>query len=417
MSYEAERNAIGCLLLDNSCIEKVYEVLSPEKFENATLGRVYGVVKDAYDKGQQVDEQLICFQMSDINQENLMKMLVDSVEHSTTSVLIDKYAKQINDEYKTRQLKKLVTIIPETGSIDKQLENISKAVDTLRNDSKQSSSTLKELVREYSSKRFVEGREQGVRIGIRSVDNILQGVDPGDICLVCARPAVGKTAFALQIALNTAKEGYRPHFFCLEMSKEQMYDRLVAHESGINMTRIRRAIKYIGEEENLFKQANKTLEDLPITIDDDIYTVSKMKAAVKRSGSNLVIIDYAQLIKAESNYKGNRAAEVGDVSHSLKQMAKELGVPIIVLCQLNRVMDETKEPSMNEIRESGDFEQDASIIILLWNTKEDRTEKGCKVDKNRNGTTGKVKLNYIGKNFLFTEEDFVETNEATPFDD
>ena len=417
MSYEAERNAIGCLLLDNSCIEKVYEVLSPEKFENATLGRVYGVVKDAYDKGQQVDEQLICFQMSDINQENLMKMLVDSVEHSTTSVLIDKYAKQINDEYKTRQLKKLVTIIPETGSIDKQLENISKAVDTLRNDSKQSSSTLKELVREYSSKRFVEGREQGVRIGIRSVDNILQGVDPGDICLVCARPAVGKTAFALQIALNTAKEGYRPHFFCLEMSKEQMYDRLVAHESGINMTRIRRAIKYIGEEENLFKQANKTLEDLPITIDDDIYTVSKMKAAVKRSGSNLVIIDYAQLIKTESNYKGNRAAEVGDISHSLKQMAKELKVPVIVLCQLNRVMDETQEPSMNEIRESGDFEQDASIIILLWNTKEDRTEKGCKVDKNRNGTTGKVKLNYIGKNFLFTEEDFAQTNEATPFDD
>lgn len=417
MSYEAERNAIGCLLLDNSCIEKVYEVLSPEKFENATFGRVYGVVKDAYDKGQQVDEQLICFQMSDINQENLMKMLLDSVEHSTTSVLIDKYAKQINDEYKTRQLKKLVTIIPETGSIDKQLENISKAVDTLRNDSKQSSSTLKELVREYSSKRFVEGREQGVRIGIRSVDNILQGVDPGDICLVCARPAVGKTAFALQIALNTAKEGYRPHFFCLEMSKEQMYDRLVAHESGINMTRIRRAIKYIGEEENLFKQANKTLEDLPITIDDDIYTVSKMKAAVKRSGSNLVIIDYAQLIKAESSYKGNRTAEVGEVSHSLKVMAKELGVPIIVLCQLNRVMDETKEPSMNEIRESGDFEQDASIIILLWNTKEDRTEKGCKVDKNRNGTTGKVKLNYIGKNFLFTEEDFVQTNEATPFDD
>ena len=98
-------------------------------------------------------------------------------------------------------------------------------------------------------------------------------------------------------------------------------------------------------------------------------------------------------------------------------MAKELKVPIIVLCQLNRVMDETKEPSMNEIRESGDFEQDASIIILLWNTKEDRTEKGCKVDKNRNGTTGKVKLNYIGKNFLFTEEDFVQTDEATPFDD
>ena len=415
MSYEAERDTIGCLLIDNEVIERVDGILSPEKFENATLGRVYYEVKQAYDKGQRVDERLICFQLSDLDSDYVNQLLLDCYENATTSVFIEKYAKQVNDEYKARQLSNLLNMNPDAKNIDEQLKNLCSSVEVLQSDRTSTQRTMKQLVKEHSANRFNENKKQGIKLGISELDNMLNGLDGGDVALICARPAVGKTAFLIQLARNVAGQGIGSHVFSLEMTNEQIYDRFIAHESGISLTRIRRGISYVNNEEELFTGANKRLEDLPLFFNDDKYTVTDMRAELRKSGAKIAFIDYAQLIHPESYYKGNRVAEVGQISHALKQLAKDLDIPVVVLCQLNRVIDETKEPSMNEIRESGDFEQDASIIMLLWNTKEDKTEKGIKVDKNRSGETGKFKMNYEGKTFTFSTN-FVSSDEETPFD-
>ena len=236
-------------------------------------------------------------------------------------------------------------------------------------------------------------------------------MDKGDVVLVAARPAVGKTAFATQIALNTSKT-HCTALISLEMTNEQLYDRIIASESGIELNRIRRACNTNSTEWDIFESANESLGKKKLVLVDDITTVSEMYMFLKRKGAEIAVIDYAQLIKPESRYKGNRYAEVGDISHGIKQMAKKLNIPIVLLTQLNRVADETKEPTMAEIRESGDFEQDASVIILLWNKTEDKKEKGVKVDKNRNGETGKITLNFDGRVMKFTE--FAKVEE-TPF--
>ena len=415
MSYEAEKDTIGCLLINEDAIEKVYGILSPEKFENPTLGRVYYEIKKAYDNGQKIDERLICFQMADIDSEFLLPLLIECANDAPLTVNVEKYARQINNEWKVRQLGNLMNINPEANDIDEQLKSLEKSLSELQSDRVSSQQTMADLVRQNQDQRFNEDKPQGIKFNMRELDDILNGVDGGDIFLLCARPAVGKTAFMLQMALGVAKQGKTAHIFSLEMTNAQIYDRLVAHESGISMARIRRATNYLGEEEKSFTGANKTLEELPIVFNDDIYKVSEMKQEIKKSKADIVFIDYAQLLRPESNYKGNRMAEVGQISHSLKQLAKELNIPFVVLCQLNRVVDETREPSMNEIRESGDFEQDASIITLLWNTNDDRTEKGVKVDKNRSGETGKYKTGYDGKTFTFGTL-FKPKEEETPFD-
>ena len=137
--------------------------------------------------------------------------------------------------------------------------------------------------------------------------------------------------------------------------------------------------------------------------------------SLKRNKVDIAIIDYLQLIKPESRYKGNRYAEVGEVSRSLKKLSQKLDISIVALCQLNRTVDEFKEPSMNELRESGDFEQDASQIILLWNLDDKRERKGLKICKNRNGELGNCEMEFDGKTMKFIDSEW-KGGEDSPFD-
>jgi replicative DNA helicase len=198
--------------------------------------------------------------------------------------------------------------------------------------------------------------------------------------------------------IHLAMEGVSSVMFSLEMSLGEIYNRLAAYESGISQSRIQRSTSFNGMEPKYFDAGNEALRVLGkrMTFYDDLYTVPEMRRASK--GYEVVIIDYAQLIKPTGSYKGNRYAEVGEISHSLKRMAKELNVAVVLLAQLNRVSESTgtKEPNMSEIRESGDFEQDASQIILLWNLEEDGKTKGVKIAKNRHGERGKTRLTFDG---------------------
>ena len=219
--------------------------------------------------------------------------------------------------------------------------------------------------------------------------------------------------------VTDTKAGKRVSLFNLEMSNEQLFQRLIAHESGITLSRIRGATALNGREESeLFDSGLESIKELGerLRMCDSMFKVSHMAAEMRRHKSDIAIIDYAQLIKPESDYKGNRTAEVGQISHSLKMTAKRLKIPVIVLAQLNRLSTttKTKEPTMSELRESGDFEQDADKIVLLWNKTEDKKLKGVKVEKNRMGNTGKIEMRFDGAIMKFDEVEFVGAYES-PF--
>ncbi len=186
------------------------------------------------------------------------------------------------------------------------------------------------------------------------------------------------------------------------------------------MTRIRRAVKFLGDEEKRFKKANDALAGRSnIVISTGAKTVSEIRAESRHMGFDVIVIDYLQLIRSDTFYRGNRVAEVGAISKAIKALAMELQIPIILLSQLNRASEgrETREPSMSELRESGDIEQDASVIILLWNMSEDdRSKKGCKIEKNRQGETGKMELRFDGDQMRFRDAgEWQEPAEECPF--
>ena len=212
--------------------------------------------------------------------------------------------------------------------------------------------------------------------------------------------------------------GKRIGYFNLEMPENQIYERFVSAVSGIGLTRIKRAINFTGDEKPRFDRANEILETKDqIVVTTGSQTVNSIKSLCKNAGYDIIIVDYLQLIKPEGRYRGNRFAEVGEISHALKGIATDLNIPVIVLSQLNRasVGREDKEPTMSELRESGDIEQDASVIILLWNLDDEGKKKGCKIEKNRQGKTGTVKMEFNGDQMKFVE--LTDVNGFEPIDD
>ena len=226
--------------------------------------------------------------------------------------------------------------------------------------------------------------------------------------IIGARPAVGKSAFVTQMTLQFTGQGKRVGFYNLEMQEKQMYERFVVCRSGIGLTRLRRAKRFLGDEQERFREANEYLSGQEVIINTGGRTVGQIRNESRHMGYDVLIIDYLQLLRSDVKYQ-NRASEVGAISKALKEMAMELNIPVIALSQLNRLSEikENKEPTMAELREAGDIEQDASIIILMWNLSEDRTKKGLKVDKNRQGELKKIVLEFDGNLMCF-----LETNET-----
>ena len=410
MSYEVEKSIIGCILFDNNTMGSCMGLRS-EMFSSQVLGMIFDKAKEKYSNGEPIDPVTIRQEIteSDIQKEYVDEAIASSINSAYLSTNIRDYVKALE---KKSRISDLNDFFRKTKITANNLDEVTAKMRYFAEDTEASDDgiTTSEMISRYKDKRFKEGRDQGISIGYPKVDSILTGIDGGDVCIIAARPGVGKSALTTEISLNIAKTGKRVVMFNLEMSDEQIYDRMVAHESGLELSRVRRATKITDREYELFEQGNEELEKLKnnLKVFVDKYTISEMEPYMRKA--DVVIIDYAQLIKAESRYKGNRYAEVGETSRRIKMTAKRLNVPIILLAQLNRKSDETSEPSMSELRETGDFEQDASQIILLWNLDEDGKRKGVKVDKNRQGKTGKTELAFDGNTMSFTDPEHI------PFD-
>ena len=431
MSFLAEQNIIGSLLIDKTSIDSIYGKISPEMFTSELLGRIFLEFQRGYDNHYDVNPVTIMQKISsDVFPEGIVREeLKDCAINTVTSTEIASYADVIAKDYKAQNLTKIITDIRvSSDKVNEQISSLISDLESLQDNKTSQMATMPEIVNECKGNYFVDKGEEKNYIGFPKLDDLLGGLRGGDVIVIGARPAVGKSAFVTQITSNLADRNKRIGFYSLEMQKEQCYERFVVAKSGIGLTRLCRAKNFLGDEKERFDKANVYLENKDnIIITVGSKTVGEIRSESRHMGYDVIIVDYLQLVKVDKAYRGNRYAEVGEISHAFKALAMELNIPIIILSQLNRVSEgrETKEPTMAELRESGDIEQDASVIILLWNiSADDESKKGCKIEKQRQGKKGKVVLNFNGDLMQFEETDesvkeaqsWKKLDNSTPFD-
>ena len=429
MSDLAEKTVIGCLLMDNKELYQIYDLLKPDMFQDPVLKEIYREILKLYDIGQPANLVTVtqAVESESYTREYITQVLRDCALLPYTSTELKSYAESVVRDYKAEVFRNILTRTQVTAAgVEYQIADTIQELEALKRSEKNKSKKLTAIVSEYQDQYFQERKEEKLYTGFSKLDEITGGLEGGDVIVIGARPGVGKSAFTSQIILEMAKAGKRIGFYNLEMSEKQVYERLLSNQSGIRLNRIRRAIQFLGDERERFERANKTLGKMDILISSGTKSVSEIRNECRHQELGCIIIDYLQLVRADTRYQ-SRASEVGAISKAIKALAMELNVPIIALSQLNRTseMRETKEPTMGELREAGDIEQDASIIILLWNLdNEDKTRKGLKVDKNRQGELGKIVYRFDGNEMRFqeTEEElkskdgFKTVRTPTPFD-
>lgn len=418
---QAEKIVIGCLIEDPKLVGDIR--LEPDMFTDDLYRDIYTHILQGYENHKAVTDTTIEEALvSDIRPSYFLRTaMADCVGCVATIEELKPNADIIKDEYKTRLAGEYINnfrFIP--AKVDEQIADLVILLEALRDSREVISIRASDMVDKFKDQYFCD-KPEGVRTGLEGLDETLGDLVGGDMIVIGARPSVGKSALVTQIATHMVKnQGKRVGFYNLEMQDQQIYERLLAAESGISLRRIKRALAFTGDEKERFERANENIKKLytGLVINTGAKKISDIRAESRHMDYDIIIIDYMQLIRPEDRYKGNRIAEVGQISHDIKALAMELNIPIIALSQLNRLSagKETKEPTMAELRESGDVEQDASIIMLMWNLTEDRTVKGLKVDKNRQGEVGKEKLKFEGNLMRFTEDgsEWTEAEEDIP---
>lgn len=411
MSYIAEQHVIGSLLMDfENTMPKICNILNAKMFKSELLGRIYTEFRRGYDNNYDVnvaviDQRVKCEQYTS---QMIMQEIKSCMSETMTSADVVSYAEVMESDYLTDTATQMISTIKFTSSdVKGQIGTLLNSLESLVDVKKFNIKSLAQIVDEQKGKYPIQNTDNLLNIGFEKIDETLGGLEGGDMIVIGARPAVGKSALVTQITTNLARQGKRIGFYNLEMQEKQVYERFVASQSGIGLTRLRRALKFNADEQRRFNDANEVLANQEnIILTTGSKSMSEIRAEVKHMDYDIIIIDYLQLLKSDKTYKGNRTAEVGAISKAIKGLAMELNIPIIALSQMNRVseMKETKEPTMSELREAGDIEQDASVIILMWNLlDDDKSVKGIKIEKNRQGTTGRFVLNFVGDLMKFEE--------------
>lgn len=403
-----ERQLIGSLLIDQSRYKDV-EYISSEMFSESILGDIFSLYEHA--DNEEVNRHYIVSKIGLESFFGLGNLLEELVKEHDARVSDTYCADVIFDNYRVREINKYlshkVITAENVETISTELKDILTNLE--KPDRESDIETLSDLT-QLKDNYFTPKNEKRLKTGFKDIDKAISGFDNGDMTIIAARPGVGKSAFALQIIRKFGRDGIKTGYFNLEMAKKQIYERSVASASGIDLNRIRLGTNFLNNEKELFDEGNAQLEkERNVYIISGIQTINSIRKIQKKIGFDVIVIDYLQLIKSEGKRNGNRIAEVGDISRGIKGIASEFDIPIIALSQLNRASEQyrDKEPTMSELRESGDLEQDASTILMLWNSNpDDKSEKTLKVEKSRNGCLDRVKLYFDGKHMTFSINDY-----------
>lgn len=423
---EAQRSIIGSILVDpEHCLPKLYGILEPEHFTYLKLRKTYKAILYLYGTGTPITSVTVADVIDDPRDE-FLELLKECSDTIVTSTQITFYADILIRNWKERRFREILKG-PKGKDLSEQVTDVINNLDDLMANKKSNIKSLEEVFFENRDS-FFAPKPEGMNTGINFVDNLIGWIEDTDLVCIAARPAVGKSAFAMQIALNIAVSGKKVQYYSMEMSNVQVLQRIVAKLGKIDFKRVRMADKFIGDEVLRFQEAEDQIRNISGKFnicDESGKTVGQIRNECKYiEDLGVIIVDYLQLMKPEKNYQ-NRATEVGTISRGLKQLASELHVPIIILSQLNRASEgrQGKEPNMADLRESGDIEQDCNTILMLWNKNDDDLSiKGLKVEKARQGQTGKGTLKFDGMHMKFYETEykkpkgFIPVDEPTPFD-
>ena len=429
-SLEAEQAVLGSILIDSRCVADIVGIVSPEDFYLKQNREIFETIYTMFNFSQTIDPVTVLNKMKELGvyQDNSRDYILQLMEITPTAANAARYANIVREKAMLRGLAQAATDISETvysevGTASEMLESAEKKIYGLRkgerNDSLEHIGTVLHKVFDHLTELSQsDSAIPGLSSGLRDLDTKINGLNKSDLLLVAARPAMGKSAFALNIAVNVAKKYNKTvAIFNLEMSREQLAMRLLASESFIEMQKL--ATGKLNEEEwGKLCMASAALSQTDIRIDDNpSVTVADINAKCRRLDNlGLVVIDYLQLMQGSGYGKNseNRVTVVGEISRSLKIMAKELNVPVVCLSQLSRAVESRtdKRPILSDLRESGAIEQDADSVMFLYRDEyynENTEDKGlaeCIVAKNRHGETGTVKLQWFGPYQTFSDREW-----------
>ncbi len=420
-SLEAEQSVLGAILIDRETIIEIAEFLQPQDFYRQAHGSIYRSMLDLFERREPVDLVTVSESLErteDLEQVGGRSYLSQLSNQTPTAVHAVQYARIVERKAVLRNLIGAAGKIAGIGYEDPA--EIQEAIDRAESELFQVSNRritagfaqLRELLHSaYDRLDYLHahrGELSGISSGFMDLDQLTTGFQKSDLIVVAARPSVGKTSFALNIAEHAAvREKKTVGVFSLEMSKEQLVLRLLSSVANIDSKRLRSGFleemdfARIAPAMNDLSEAALYIDDTPNITSMELRTKARRLQA--ESGLDLVIVDYLQLMQATTtNRDANRVQEVSEISRGLKALARELSIPVIALSQLSRQpeMRESKEPRLSDLRESGAIEQDADLVVFLYREKEKAGEEAdldgevinVKLAKHRNGPTGDIQL-------------------------
>jgi replicative DNA helicase len=419
-NFEAEQSFLGSLMLDKDAIIKVADLVRVKDFYKDDHNAIYEAMLELYEEREPIDVLSLSNKLEEKNLldrvggSSYLASLVNTVPSASNIV---HYAKVVQKKATLRRLINAAAKIVEMGYDES--EDIQKVLD-------EAEQTIFKVSQKYIKQDFIpiknilesafnridelhKGGSQfrGVPTGFPDMDNILAGLQKSDLVILAARPSIGKTTLALDIARNIGiKEKVPVGIFSLEMSSDQLVDRMIAAQAGVDLWRLRTGrLRSEGADNDFQKigEAMGVLSEAPIYIDDTASAnVMEMRTMARRLQAEhnlgLIIIDYLQLMEGRNSE--NRVQEISEISRSLKQLAREINIPVVALSQLSRAVESRSPqiPKLSDLRESGSIEQDADVVMFLYREDREKPDTPNKnivevhIAKHRNGPIGKAQL-------------------------
>ncbi len=430
-NLDAEMSLLGAVLIDEEVLADVSEHVKPDDFYDKRHGVIFGGMMRLYEKHRPVDLLTLTDELnrkSELESVGGSAYLTDLTNYVPTAAHAGAYAELVAQKAVRRRLIKASADISELGFDEEfstqellekaEAEIFSVSDQTLKQDLVTLESILTESFDRMEELHRNKGQLRGVRTGYRDLDNMTAGLQRSDLIILAARPAMGKTTLVTNLAYNVATIAKQPVlFFSLEMSKEQLVDRMLADASGVDAWNIRTG-NLSDEDFSKLSDAMGEMAEAPIFIDDTPgVSVLEMRTKARRVAHEqplgLIIVDYLQLMQGSGRSDGNRVQEVSEISRGLKLIARELNVPVIALSQLSRSVENRSPqiPQLADLRESGSIEQDADIVMFIYreayyNPETERENiTDLIISKHRNGPVGKVELYFHPERLRFMSLD------------
>lgn len=425
---EAEMALLGSIMLSPDSIHEINDIISPDSFYHDKHKLLYATMMELHQKVIPIDLLSLSSRLKET--QNLEKIgghsyLVELTEIVPTAANVKHYAEIVLKKYMMRNLIGASEFIgqlgyDEAGDLEEILDKAEKRIYDVTNYSSthkfvEIKDELNEAWERFDKLQNSDDGLRGVSSGFPAIDNMLSGFMPSDLIILAARPSMGKTALCLDIARNAAvNHGAKVGIFSLEMSSQQLVDRMVAAQASVDAWKLRTGKISSEDDFASLRQALDKLSKAPIFIDDQPgNNILKMRSVARRlkreKGLDMIIVDYLQLMTPVGNFKADATVQqVTEISRSLKHMARDLEVPVIALSQLSRAVEQRGgRPRLSDLRDSGSIEQDADVVMFIHREKDESADRARSnvaellIEKHRNGATGKIDLYFNDRKATF----------------